>query len=106
MVLVDEVLDPGLVINNVPLYFDNNSAPELTHNQEFHNRSKYIDVKYHFIREKAMGTEENQTIHVSTKENLADILLKSPQAPDFKEVAKKIGMGLRGSKVAEDESSD
>ncbi|XP_074373621.1 secreted RxLR effector protein 161-like [Apium graveolens] len=35
----------------VILYVDNRSVIDLTKNPVFHGRSKYIDVRYHFIRE-------------------------------------------------------
>jgi hypothetical protein len=35
----------------VPLYVDNNSTIALMKNQVFHGRCKYIDIKYHFIRQ-------------------------------------------------------
>ncbi|XP_050546151.1 uncharacterized protein LOC126908280 [Daktulosphaira vitifoliae] len=34
------------------LYADNQSAIKLVKNPEFHKRTKHIDVRYHYIREK------------------------------------------------------
>ena len=34
------------------LYVDNLSAIKLIKNPEFHRRSKHIDIRYHFIRDK------------------------------------------------------
>ena len=42
------------VSNSLPpihLFLDNQSAIHLTENPKFHNRTKHIDVKYHFIRD-------------------------------------------------------
>ena len=36
---------------NYTLYIDNVKTIKLTNNPEFHERSKYIDVRYHFIRD-------------------------------------------------------
>ena len=33
------------------IYEDNQSAIELTRNPKFHNRTKHIDVSFHFVRE-------------------------------------------------------
>jgi hypothetical protein len=36
----------------IPAIFeDNNGAIKLSHNPEFHKRSKHIDIKYYFVRE-------------------------------------------------------
>lgn len=54
---------------------DNQSAIRLIKNPEFHKRTKHIDVRYHFIREKY----EDQLFDlefVSTDEQVADIFTK------------------------------
>ncbi|OKP08903.1 hypothetical protein PENSUB_5509, partial [Penicillium subrubescens] len=67
---------PGGYIDTVPLYIDCNSALKLTRNPEFHNKSKHIDVKHHFVREKlAEGLINTQ--RVNTKDNLADVFTKA-----------------------------
>lgn len=55
---------------------DNQSAIRLIKNPEFHKRTKHIDVRYHFIREKY---EENvfRLNYVSSDEQLADIFTKA-----------------------------
>ena len=62
------------------LRIDNLSAVKLVHNPVYHKRSKHIDVRYHFVREKC---EEGQLLveHVCGQEQLADILTK-PLAKD------------------------
>ena len=66
---------PGIHVKSVPLYVDCNSALRLTRNPEFLSKSKHIDVKHHFIREKVEEGKIN-TMRVNTKDNLADILSK------------------------------
>lgn len=39
-------------VEDVKFYMDNQSAIRLVKNPEFHKRSKHIDIRYHFIREK------------------------------------------------------
>ena len=39
---------------------DNQSAIKLVHNNEFHQRTKHINVKFHFIREK----QQDKTVEV------------------------------------------
>lgn len=43
---INDLRVPGVFIDTVPLYIDNNSALKLTRNLEFHSRSKHIDVKH------------------------------------------------------------
>lgn len=57
------------------LFVDNQSAVKLIKNSEFHQRSKHIDVKYHFIRD----LYENKIIdvkYICTDYQLADIFTK------------------------------
>jgi len=41
----------GTSLPPIHLFLDNQSAIHLTENPKFHNRTKHIDVKYHFIRD-------------------------------------------------------
>lgn len=69
------LLDLGEKYDVIKLYVDNQSAIKLINNPVFHKRTKHIDVKYNFIREKV----ENGLIHISyvpSKSQLADILTK------------------------------
>lgn len=57
------------------LYIDNQSAIRLVKNAEFHKRTKHIDVRHHFIREKYEdGVFQLQ--YKETKDQLADIFTK------------------------------
>jgi hypothetical protein len=52
------------------------------HNPEFHKRTKHIDIKYHYIREKV----ENKQIvikYVPTNEQLSDIFTKGLNTNHF-----------------------
>ena len=55
---------------------DNKSAVKLVKNPAFHKRSKHIEVRYYFVREKF--EEGRLTVeHVAGDEQVADILTKS-----------------------------
>ena len=64
---------------------DNQSAIKLIKNPEFHKRSKHIDLRYHFIREKH---EEGcfKLNYVSSKNMIADVFTKSLPYQQFKQL--------------------
>lgn len=66
----------GITNNSVTLNVDNQSAIELTKNPVFHQRSKHIDIKYHFIRsEVASGFIKPK--YIPSEKNIADMFTKS-----------------------------
>ncbi|XP_034601248.1 secreted RxLR effector protein 161-like [Setaria viridis] len=74
------------------LKMDSQSAIALSKNPVFHERSKHIDVRFHFIRdciEKGMLDVE----HVRTEEQLADILMKLLGRDKFCELRVQLGLG-------------
>lgn len=75
----------------IPLSCDNQSAIRLVKNPEFHQRTKHIDIKYHFVRE----TLNNGVIdiqYVGTKDQIADVLTKSLKSGHFKTMRHRIGI--------------
>lgn len=65
----------GLPCESVCMYVDNQSAIALANNPVHHNRSKHIDVKYHYVREEV----QNKTlalVYVPTADNVADVFTK------------------------------
>lgn len=59
----------------IALYIDNQATIKLIKNPRFHERTKHIEIKRHYIRE----TYENGEIslqHTPTAENTADLLTK------------------------------
>ena len=58
------------------LYVDNQGAIKLARNAEFHKRTKHIDVKYHFLREK-QESEELSVQFISTDLQKADMFTKA-----------------------------
>ena len=54
---------------------DNKSAIELAKNPVHHERSKHIDVRFHFIREQ-VKKGDMRMIHVASLDQVADIFTK------------------------------
>jgi len=85
------------------LFVDNTSAIKLAQNPEFHQRSKHIDVRFHFTRS-LIEQEEIQVSYVSTLEQAADILTKPLQKTKQAEMRNLIGLknkDIQGGKPEE-----
>jgi len=76
---------------SMTLCVDNQSAIRLIKNPEYHNRTKQIDVRLHFIREK-YEDRKIDVIYVSFYDQLADILTKSISKERFELLRSKIGV--------------
>ena len=87
--LLSEIL--GVNNGSTPLLCDNEGAIRLVKNLEFHQQTKHIDIKYHFIREKYQD-EEKEIVYTSTKNQVADLFIKPLPTPRFNQLRKKIGV--------------
>jgi len=57
------------------IYIDNRSAIALAKNPVYHERSKHIDTRHHFIREHVKN-KEVELISCKTNDQVADIFTK------------------------------
>jgi hypothetical protein len=64
---------------------DNTAAIALARNPALHDRSKHIDIKFHFIRE-CVERGDIYLEHVGTGDELADILTKPLGRLQFQEL--------------------
>ena len=64
---------------------------QLSKNPVFHDHSKHIDIRYHFIRE---CIEQNRVAveFIGTKDQLADILTKALGREQFCELRSRLGV--------------
>jgi hypothetical protein len=75
--------DLGIFLRSLPtIWCDNLSALALASNPVFHARTKHVEVDYHFIRKKVTN-KDVQLRHISTDDQLADILTKALSSPRF-----------------------
>lgn len=62
-------------LGDITIFGDNLGSIKLAENPVFHQRSKHIDIKYHFIRD-AIHHGELKIRHISTEDMVADVLTK------------------------------
>nr|GEX87323.1 hypothetical protein [Tanacetum cinerariifolium] len=65
----------GVKLNTVTVNCDNKGAIRLSRNHIFHERTKHINVCYHFIRE-VLEAKTVEVLKVGTEHNVADALTK------------------------------
>ena len=87
--LLGEMLNKEAVLPK--LLVDNKSAISLAKNPVFHDRSKHIEIRYHFIHE---YVEQGRIYinYVRTSDQLADSLTKALGRLIFQELKNRIGM--------------
>ena len=73
------------------LLVDNKSAIALSHNPVHHDRSKHIDVRYHYIRD-CIEDGKVDVEYVGTNNQRADILTKSLGRVKFIEMRQMLGV--------------
>ena len=57
------------------IYCDNQSCIKLTKNTVFHDKSKHMEIKYHYIQD-MVQREVVKLRYVPTKEQVVDVLTK------------------------------
>nr|GEW47709.1 retrovirus-related Pol polyprotein from transposon TNT 1-94 [Tanacetum cinerariifolium] len=78
-----QLTDYGFHFNKIPMYYDLKAAIAISCNPVQHSRTKHIDVKYHFIKEKVeKGIVE--LFFVGTEYQLADLFTKALPEERFK----------------------
>lgn len=74
------------------IYYDSNSAMKLSKNQVLHGRSKFIDVKFHFLRDLVEDGVTDLIIHCRSEDQVADIFIKSRKTTSFVKLIKLFGV--------------
>nr|GFB21177.1 retrovirus-related Pol polyprotein from transposon TNT 1-94 [Tanacetum cinerariifolium] len=83
--------DYGFHFDKIPMYYDSKAAIAISCNHVQHSRTKHIDFRYHFIKEKVKkGIVE--LFFVGTEYQLADMFTKALPVERFKYLVRRLGM--------------
>ncbi|KMQ88473.1 gag-pol polyprotein [Lasius niger] len=77
--------------NATLIHIDNQSAIRLVKNPEFHKRTKHVDIRYHYIREK-VESRDIQVTYIPTENQLADIFTKALPRDRFRKLCTGLGI--------------
>lgn len=75
---------------------DNKSAIALAKNPVFHDRSKHIDARFHFIRD-CIASKEIEVEYIKTLDQVADIFTKPLKTERFQQQREIIGVVKKSS---------
>jgi len=87
--LLEELGVSGLT--PVQLNCDNQSALHIARNPVFHERTKHIEIDFHFTRDKVLEGLL-QLNYLPSSSQLADVLTKVLPGPHFQDLLSKLGM--------------
>ncbi|GKE16112.1 hypothetical protein Tco_1423689, partial [Tanacetum coccineum] len=83
----------GLELNTVAVNCDIQGAIHLSRNHIFHERTKHINVRYHFIRE-VLEAKTVKVLKVGTEHNVADTLTKVVPRLKLQHYSKLLNVGI------------
>lgn len=95
---LEEDFWPSLSGAPILMYCDNQSAIRISGNDIYHARSKHIDVRYHFVRER-VANNQVAIRYKKTEDMVADALTKGLHRPKHEAFTK--AMGLRSEEGVE-----
>ena len=89
--LISEVWRQPVPHAPVPLHIDNQSAIAITKNPKFHDWTKHIAVRHHFLRQQ-YEEEAIELLYIPTNEQIADVLTKGLVREKHERFAARMGL--------------
>nr|GEW64388.1 DNA-directed DNA polymerase [Tanacetum cinerariifolium] len=100
-----QLTDYGFYFDKIPMYCDSKAAITISYNPVQHSRTKHIDVRYHFIKEKVeKGIVE--VFFIGTKYQLADLFTKAIPEERFKYLVRRLGGSLLQPPITKNQNED
>ena len=87
--LLSDIFD--LQLDATCIHCDNQSCVKLSENPVFHDRSKHIEIKYHYIRD-MVQRGAMKLLYVATEEQIADVLTKPLARLKFEYFRERLGV--------------
>jgi len=85
--------DLGMDISSpFPMLCDNLAAITISKDNSYHAKTKHINIRYHYIRER-LASREATLNHVVSKDNAADTFTKVPDPNQHRKLMSLLGMG-------------
>ena len=85
------MVDYGIKIDHILIKYDNTSAINLSKNPIQHSRTKYIDIRYHFLRDHVQNGDISLEF-VDTNNQLTDIFTKPLNEERLNFIKHNLGM--------------
>ena len=86
-----KLFDYGLILDHIPIRCDNTRAINLSKNPILHSRTKHIEIRHHFLRDRVQKGDCVLEF-VDTKNQLADIFTKPLPKETFFAIRRKLGL--------------
>jgi hypothetical protein len=90
----------GITPKSVPLHVDNSSCIALAKNPEAHDRTKHIDIQYHFLRAH-VAMKRVKLVQCPTAVMIAGVLTKAVGGPKHLWCVKALGLKVAGEESKE-----
>ncbi|GJW39784.1 hypothetical protein Tco_0065629 [Tanacetum coccineum] len=85
------LIDYGIRLDDIPIMCDNKGAIDLSKNPVQHSRTKYIEIRHHFLSDNVQKGNISKE-KVSAEDNIADILTKPLKHEPFN--YQHLGLGM------------
>ena len=102
---MEDVDPPQSLRAATTILVDNQVAMKLAENPQFHNRTKHIDIRYHFIRD-TLAAGEIVLQYLPTADMVADIMTKPLPRENHEKHSGAMGLNSASMKITPRDADD